>query len=525
MGVKMKKLILITTIVIYVTFVSCGVKNSYESSSQNNKSNSFVSEDTVNSYHKRLYNKSSDQINTVRIDLSDAEVKQVKEVTLKGNFPDDTLIQNLYKVHALHTELVGLFGCPVEICSSDFKKGRLEFKYNIEDMKCVPEKNLILLHYNEFENCYDTIGTSLDSDRNTVAAVISEPGAYMLADAYEWYGVWGKDVSKYKHDIAYANEQYGFAINIPEEVKISEVSDYLKNDEDGKCKTLLECKSMCDIKIGIEYLERPSYSSAKEYVNEMSEIVKLNGFLDSTGEIVCSDGTVGYYFSANYGKIIEGDKYSINCIFPLDSTRYINIWYGFVDSMYYEKAMSSLESFKFQNKPLNDNLDDVHKSESGTSVSTKNISVVFPYGLKAEAVNEDWKEFGEMVIAPLYKIDCQEYSQYLYDYCFELVKDEGISVRSLAKNMSSTYENADGTSFVEGKSLSLTNGHDGEIVCISKNSKTNLYNDTSGVYDLYGFFETENPDQYICVWFALDKNAPEQQYQELYDCIANIDIK
>lgn len=349
-----KYLAALTAFLLSATLVSCGTDEANGDTS--GKEESSVSETTESEREpdsssdteketSRTEESSEDEEHTIGIDLSDAEVKNVSRVALKGTFSSDTYFRNLYNVNVLHTGVVGLFGCPVEISSSDFTEGSLVFEYKPDDMKNVPPENLIVLHYNEEEQFYDTVESSLNSEKNIVKAEISEAGTYLLADAFEWYGVWGEDVSEYAHDTVYTDSDFNFRICIPEEISLKYVSDYLKDDEEGKCQTLLECYSNDNIQIGIEYLERPDYASAQEFVGIIADT--LDDYLISTGSVTAKDSTTGYYFYLVFDEYGDKGSYSMNCIYPIDNTHYINIWYGFTDKAYYDKAMASVESFEF----------------------------------------------------------------------------------------------------------------------------------------------------------------------------------
>ena len=282
------------------------------------------------------------------LDLSGSENKQIKKVTLTGEFSEDTYIFDLYNINVLHTNLVGRVGGPISISSSDFESGTLVFEYDEKNLNNIPEGNLILLYYNESEYSYNTVPSKLDINENKVEAQITQAGDYILTDAYEWYSVWGWDVSQYApHDTVYTNNEFGFQMTVPAGINLRYVSDYLKDDEEGKYKTLLECYFNGNIQIGIEYLERPDYASAKGFASTMAGIAKSNGMLVKSGEIVTNSNETGYYFYADFGKYADSIRFSVNCIFPITDTQYINIWYGFAEKAHYETVINSLKTFRW----------------------------------------------------------------------------------------------------------------------------------------------------------------------------------
>ena len=80
-------------------------------------------------------------------DLSDTEDASVGQVTLEGDLPAGTHLKNVYGVNVLHTDLVGRFGCPVEVDSSARLDAQICFYYDTAHMKGVPAENLLMLHY------------------------------------------------------------------------------------------------------------------------------------------------------------------------------------------------------------------------------------------------------------------------------------------------------------------------------------------------------------------------------------------
>lgn len=348
-----KYLILLNALLLLTAFTSCGldeaadITDESEESSYSEELEVTTEEDTKEEIPESSASEPEDTERTIGIDLSDADVTNVKKVAVKGEFSEDTYIRNLYGSNVLHSGVVGLFGCPIDIHSLDFTSGTLVFEYDPDNMNNVPPENLILLHYNDIDGSYDTIESELNTEKNLVRANIDGPGVYLLADAFEWYGVWGEDVSQYSHDHIYTDDTYNFKITIPEEIVLQYVSSYIEDDEDGKCQTLLECKYNPNIQVGIEWLERPNYASAQNFVEEIAEILDESGYLISTGSLTASSGTVGYYFYSDFGYTVSEHSYSISCIYPIDNTHYINVWYGFTNEIYYDNVINSYESFEW----------------------------------------------------------------------------------------------------------------------------------------------------------------------------------
>ena len=175
--------------------------------------------------------KQPDEDKTFRsIDLSASEMYGVKGVGVYGVYEGGSL-SDLYGKHVLHSEVVGLFGAPVEFTCENFVSAKIQFNIDRNNMNNVPLKNLILLHYVENEHVYNTVASFTDYESYRVTAVIDEPGVYLLADAYQWYQCWGVDVSGYEptentdtdpfghfenqNNDLYTDSDYGFTMVLP----------------------------------------------------------------------------------------------------------------------------------------------------------------------------------------------------------------------------------------------------------------------------------------------------------------------
>lgn len=119
-----------------------------------------------------------------------------------GDISEKVSISDLYNVNVLHSGVVGLVGVPIKLTYDDsLSETKLYFIYDADELRGIPPKNFIMLHYNEESQFYDTVENFvLNEDEHTVSADISEGGVYLLADAYQWYDCWGLDVSEYAYD-------------------------------------------------------------------------------------------------------------------------------------------------------------------------------------------------------------------------------------------------------------------------------------------------------------------------------------
>lgn len=172
-------------------------------------------------------------VDSFTLDLSGSERPEVLSVSVSG--ADNAYISNLYNVHYLHTDVVGLFGCPVEVTADEFDGAKLIFEYNSADMNLVPPENLLILWYDETNDYYLEINGEINTDTCTVTYPLKTGGAYMLVDKYEWYTAWGWDAEEYAHDTLFVGGAYApeFNIVIPREFELSQYADDYGTNDNG----------------------------------------------------------------------------------------------------------------------------------------------------------------------------------------------------------------------------------------------------------------------------------------------------
>lgn len=131
---------------------------------------------------------------------------EVKRVVLRDESESNLLrtarITNVYQREIMSSGVVGLVGVPVRVSYDEqVDSPLLTFYYDAEELRGIPERNLIILHENE-NGFYGQVGEeTLDQREKTVSVRIPEPGVYLLADRYTWYDVWGVDVSEFAYEV------------------------------------------------------------------------------------------------------------------------------------------------------------------------------------------------------------------------------------------------------------------------------------------------------------------------------------
>lgn len=219
-----------------------------------------------------------------------------------GDIREKVKISDLYNVNVLHSGVVGLVGVPIELTYDDsLSETKLYFIYNVDELRGIPQKNLIMLHYNEEDGFYDTVENAvLDEDGCTVSAVISEDGVYLLADAYQWYGCWGYDVSEYEYD----NDPAGYA------------TDWERQGSTGSIMELADKDWAMENAPVFHVSNAEELASAVWYVNGISEdggvAVYLENDIDLTGYDWKPMGWTNTGITHQFSGLVDGQGHTIN---------------------------------------------------------------------------------------------------------------------------------------------------------------------------------------------------------------------
>lgn len=197
--------------------------------------------------------------------IKNEEKPEVVKISFSAVCLDDirkhAKVRDLFNIDVLHSGVVGLVGVPIELTyDEDILDPDLYFTYDKDELRGIPEKNLIMLHYSEDESFYNTVENAvLDTEKCTVSAEIYEEGVYLLADAYEWYKCWDEEIS----------EQYAYE---------KDISAY-PTDWERECDTG-DIIKLADKEWAIENAPSFRVSSAEELA---SVVWYVNGVLDPNG--------------------------------------------------------------------------------------------------------------------------------------------------------------------------------------------------------------------------------------------------
>ena len=191
-GQNIKKYLIIIFLSISILFTGCAFDNDpVEETQENTESEVSPEEDNRKSYEVDIYNPDKPEV-----------IKVILSGECKGKIGKKVSIFDLYGMNVMHSGVVGLVGVPVDVSFSDVDDVELTFVYDEDELRGIPESNLIMLRYDEKSMFYKTVNKCVcDTEANTITAPIKKEGVYLLVDAYQWYTVWGIDASEYEYDM------------------------------------------------------------------------------------------------------------------------------------------------------------------------------------------------------------------------------------------------------------------------------------------------------------------------------------
>lgn len=134
------------------------------------------------------------------------EKPEITEFTLSANCDGDINklcgIHTSYPGHVMVSNTVGIIGAPIEITNSEnLKEPTLRLCYNENELRGVPEKNIMALHYPKEVDDFDLIKSAeVDTENNTVTFELMGDGYYVLVDIYEYGKAMKFDVSEYAYE-------------------------------------------------------------------------------------------------------------------------------------------------------------------------------------------------------------------------------------------------------------------------------------------------------------------------------------
>ncbi len=135
-----------------------------------------------------------------KVENADCAVTEVRvSMAVTGNLQKTTDIESVMNKDVLCTGVVGLVGEPFSIeTTSQFDKATLTFAIDKSKLGDTKFDNLMFLWYNEEENNFVELKTTLDEINSTASIETTHFSRYMIVDRQKWFDNWRKISIKYK---------------------------------------------------------------------------------------------------------------------------------------------------------------------------------------------------------------------------------------------------------------------------------------------------------------------------------------
>ena len=132
------------------------------------------------------------QTYTHKVKNEDCAVTEViVDMECTGNINKTTSVESVMNTDILCTDVVGLIGEPFEIeTTSEFDTATLTFTIDKIKLGETEFENLLFLWYNEEENDFVELETTLDEKNSTVSITTTHFSKYMVIDKYKWFEAW-----------------------------------------------------------------------------------------------------------------------------------------------------------------------------------------------------------------------------------------------------------------------------------------------------------------------------------------------
>lgn len=128
------------------------------------------------------------------------ESQQLKNVSVSlktnGYIGNKVVLENIYNVDLLSTDVEGLVGVPVEITSEvDFDEAKVKFYYDESKLNGTKEDDLGVLWYDEANQWYELQeNVVIDKVNHVVTLTTTHFSKYMLVDRKIWFETWSQEI-------------------------------------------------------------------------------------------------------------------------------------------------------------------------------------------------------------------------------------------------------------------------------------------------------------------------------------------
>jgi hypothetical protein len=135
----------------------------------------------------------------------------------------------MYNKNVLSSDLVGIEGAPIDItCSQRFDSAKITFVYDEDNLDIAPEK-LGILWYDEENQFYEKIDTTLDKDNHGIYATVTHFSEYTVVNFDEWIAAWEKQFTYVPTSTQEKNSTWQGVIMTPQQL-CDEAKDFFGKD-------------------------------------------------------------------------------------------------------------------------------------------------------------------------------------------------------------------------------------------------------------------------------------------------------
>ena len=150
------------------------------------------------------------------------ELKGITEVEVtidvSGSIENFMDIENMYNKNMLSTDLVGIKGAPMDIsCSQEFDTAEISFTYDEALLDTEPE-NLGILWYNEAEQFYEVMDTTLDRENHKIVMTTPHFSEYTVVDLNMWRKAWERKFDYLPENAVQKNSSWNGLILTPQQL-------------------------------------------------------------------------------------------------------------------------------------------------------------------------------------------------------------------------------------------------------------------------------------------------------------------
>lgn len=121
------------------------------------------------------------------------------DMDINGSLDRNLIIESMYDIDAMSTNVFGLVGEPFNFTSSSsFESATITFKIDQSKLGDSKFDNLLILWYNEEEQIFEEMPTIHNATNSTVSTTTTHFSQYMVVDSEKWFTNWENSLNALK---------------------------------------------------------------------------------------------------------------------------------------------------------------------------------------------------------------------------------------------------------------------------------------------------------------------------------------